>query len=360
MYVNALLTREAAGALIAQIDDLASTPLLPITVHIESDGGQVNAFHKIAATFERYATKRCTRIITIGNQARSAAAYLVLCGDPALLLEGSNIFFHGVGWGARRHVRLTRERALAMAMRLDRANRKVAKRMAKRVVFRMASMYAAACQSACGLRRRSPDQLCEDLVQQIRMRVSSAVSAKILDDSVVRFRLLRHLMRFTPSSALSRQDPAMTRLEMTMFKAAIEYEAGLSRSEPWSLDPFVAAEITMDYVLAREFLRDRHHDLLRQLSRVCNNHAMAGAQPGSSGAGTEASMADVTMAQLEDGTAGATSLWCLAVTVCHQLLTGNYTIPAEDAHRMGLVDGLVERRGMNDYVRIVNVVPSEP
>ncbi|HVU37311.1 MAG TPA: ATP-dependent Clp protease proteolytic subunit [Opitutales bacterium] len=343
--MHGALSRDRALRLAAEIKTLLEHSHEPITIAIKSSGGKVEAFFELETLFNAQDQANLNgQIITSARQAGSAAACLLVAGHFAYATRQARIFFHGTRF--RPPVRLKmlkRENALALAMRLDRENRKVASMLAKRVVARMARRYLGLKLSARN--RFFPDRpwiFFKNFADAIRPQLSSRKAEKLLYESLDRLKLILAVKRYYPTSMRRINRTNFAPREASLCKAVVDYETNARESEDWSLDSTATAELMMDYLLARDHVRGEHLATIQNLTRgvgmrfftTAENRKCAQLRK------TDPAMADAYL--LRTVMPRLLGFWYFASTLCHRLLSGENSLSAKDAYWLGLIDDILD------------------
>jgi ATP-dependent protease ClpP protease subunit len=334
------LTIAAAGRLGTAIGRLAQASPAPITLHIHSGGGEVDAFYQLAGVLETLRTdgKTC-RVFTVASHARSAAAYLLLAGHRAFALPNAKLCLHGTrGVLPKGGKPLSREKAFAIAMRLDRENRSVARTLAKRLVFRLAARQRELRTGHAGASAKKPMADLEKLTRQLAARLTSDGARRLLHESFERLKLVFAL---SPQFPIQTPFRRLATREAKVFQAAIAYELAAHRGKEWRLDATAGTELLMDYLIARDFLSGDHLKLARRLARRFGPDFLPRAASAHYEKLRLQSPAQAEAFLLKAALPGALGLWYFTMTLCHRLLAGDHTFSAQDAYWLGLVDAVL-------------------
>jgi len=345
--VNGLLKRDLAQKILAQTKALGKKSSQPIILHLSSGGGAVKAFYDLEPIFDNeHRGKTHCSIITIAREARSAAAYLLVAGDVACAIKGAQLVFHGVRIHPGRKTRsLWRENTFALALRLDRENRKIAKRLARKTVWRIAELHSRVkiLSQNRGASAQTPEQFMEGLVAGMGAQLSNDKAKGVLYESHERVKLILALAKYFPTHDPPRNRRGLAAYEADVFAATIAYEIGTHPAPEWTIDPVVAVEIMMDYLLARDFIRGRHRALVRELALAYGRNFLSAKSLAEYGKirRTHPRRAEAYLLKLAGPCAA--SLWYFALTLCHRLLSGETHLSAIEAYWLGLIDQVLER-----------------
>jgi ATP-dependent protease ClpP protease subunit len=328
------MNQAQAAAVAAKIRELRDAAL-PVTVHIRSGGGEVRAFHTIRRAIGTSLPHGQYKVVTVSQQASSAAAYVLVFGHDARVFRGASIGFHGVAWqlsGDRKHLR--RESAMTIGMRLDRENRIVARHLARRVALRMASRYSLMENATLSSHLFSS---LRPFVLWIMQRLVSAQMQDFLNRSFARFSLIYELASEYQQAGglISSTGVAGGSSEALMLQSAIAHRC-VTNSTARMLDPIVATEIVVDYILARDVSRGAHPVVLQQIRDLLlwknetpplsfiNKHK------------------NINLQRSHWLTTTSEQIWCFALVLCHSLLSSESVILPVDAYWLGLIDRVVD------------------
>jgi hypothetical protein len=313
--VHGPLSKDTALHLASEIKSLREQSWEPITVSIRSGGGEVEAFHTLAKLFNaNESAGGGAKIITVGHHARSAAAYLLVIGDCAYATKTATLHFHGVrSLDEKRLKTSTREKSLALAVWLDRENRKIAGMMAGKLYPRLAARHHQLRSKISRKKSRQPFAQLGRFVDQINGHLSSEKIRQLLYET---FESVKRLLPLSPPLSAGKTANPKTRLaarEAALYQAIIAHELRDHPQEDWIIRQEVAAKMMMDYFLARDFLRHGGTPGLPQLRRKLESES------------------------------SQWHLWCFSSALCHRLLAGEYSFEANDAYWLGLVDAIIEQ-----------------
>jgi len=343
--MHGALSKDRALRLSAEIKTLLEQSPDPITITIKSPGGKIEAFFELDELFNAPEPANADiKIITVAHRASSAAACLLVAGHVAYATRRARILFHGTRSKPHNGIKiLKREYALAMAMRLDRENRKVAGTLAKRVVARMAARYLELKPPAQSrFVQDNPWIFFKNFADALRPQLSSPRAEKLLYESLDRLKLILAVNRFYPARVPRQNSMSLAPLEARLCKAVIDYEAKARSSGDWSLDSTAAAELMMDYLLARDHLRGEHLATVRNLIRAVGPRFFSKAETKEYAKLKKTKPAKAEAYLLTRVMPCLLGFWYFASTLCHRLLSGENSLSATDAYWLGLVDEILD------------------
>jgi Clp protease len=327
--ICAALNEPAGRVIAARLTTLVAASPEPITIRIKSNGGHLRAFYDIVRVVEAASKARRCHITTVASEASSGAAYLLVCGHSAQACSDAKLLFHGARYEVSEQRQLKREQALAVAIRLDVENRSVGRRLAQRVAPRLAARCVAAGRVDP---RRVRDQPAAEVGRLIRLcaqKLVSPTARRILRDTLDRFPKIAACVsgRRPMGVAPGRHHASLGEAEL--FEAAIRYEIDTLESQ--TINPFVAAEMTMDYLLVRDILRAPHASVIDRVDAAWTERL------------THDGARSHQTRFHRPARPYSLMLWSFAVTLCDRLLFGENSVPASDAYWLGLVDDVVEQ-----------------
>jgi len=334
------LTVASATRVATALRQLATASAEPITLLIQSSGGEVEAFYQLMGTIDTLQNggKKC-RVFTVARKTGSAASYLLLAGHRAYALPDSKIGLHGTyGRWDKVGKRLSREKALALAVRLDRENRSVARMLAKHIIFRLATRQ----QELCSLDPRSsphaPPAMLKHLTNQLSKRLESDRAQRLLNESYERLKFVLALSPHFPAEAQPATPRSLATVEARVFQKAIAFELEANRDDNWRLDGIAGAELLMDYLLVKDFLSGDHLKLCRRIARKFGRNFLSNAAAIRHERLKQQNLTHAETFLIKSALPGALSLWYFAMTLCQRLLSGEHAFSAHDAFWLGLVD----------------------
>jgi ATP-dependent protease ClpP protease subunit len=338
--ISGPLTVAAAKRTIAAIRRLARVSVEPIVLHIQSGGGEVEAFYQLTGVMEnlRVHGEKC-KVFTLARNVRSAATYLLLAGHRAYVLPDAQLGLHGTRGALPKNGQLfTRETALAMAMRLDRENRSVARILAKRIIFRVAARQRELRPPHARPATQTPLVNLEKLTNRIAKRLTSAQARRLLQESFERLKLVWAVSTSFPTEPRILSSSILAAQEAKIFQAVIGCELAANRGKEWRLDATAGAELLMDYLLAKDFLPGGHLKLAERIARKFGRDYLSAPAAKVYARLQRQSPAQAEAFLIKTTLPHALGLWYFTMTLCHRLLAGDYDLSAQDAYWLGLVD----------------------
>ncbi len=326
-----MLTNATGDQLNDALKSHVASGICRVILGIHSSGGSVDAFHKLERSFRRFAN-RCT-VHAVTTHAESAAAYLLLSAHRTFAMPHARLALHGTRWKPERPSTLGMEQALAIALKLDRENRRAATALGRRVAMRMA--FRILClKRECRANNlgvaATPTNLIEWYVNQVTARLSSRTAQGLLADAFERYKDIPEHVRCDPTSA-----PTTAQEEFALFCDIL----GNTRSDKTAnsqLKPFAAMDFALDYILTRHIRKFGMETDQRPIIKVIAQQLSYGELEH-----LPYGMGNV-LNSLHDTIRCATALRYFAIIFCHRLLHGENNLTASDAFWMGLLDNIVD------------------
>lgn len=255
VYVTREFANDLVEELLPQILGLKGQSKDPISVIINSDGGDVRCLNVLnGALHTKCPDSFKWRIITcaVGN-ASSAGATLLALGDYAIAHPHTEFHFHGIRFS---HPEITVERANWAAEHLNQSNSDIAKRVAEKMLDRVMHRYMR-------LRPEYPEIL-EKLETKpllpidaftVAIKKRTSVSAdKVIDRATSRMkRLAKIAPRIKPAKMAKLSMPV--KQDAYVLKTLIDFELAEYKDMGWRLDEDGMNRLVSDYLLLETILR---------------------------------------------------------------------------------------------------------
>jgi len=343
--LEGLLNLKASRQLAKKIKVLQEKSFEPITVDINSGGGEAKAFLKLERIFSKNGPRRGTgRFVTLAGDAASAAACLLVVGHHACMRKNALVSFHGViGQRFNNGNTLRQEQVLAIALRMDWVNRKIARKMARRIVFRMATRCTKLPESG---KRKFPWVSSGIFLQNYTQHIKKCLSSKklkiLLTQSFHQCELLYSSIKSIPFAASSSRDKNFAPMEAKIFKNLISHETKIRKGKSWTINPAAASQIMMEYLRVRELIHGHQMVLIEDLVNGYGKYFLSKKQAANYCKLLAETPMTAKVYLFKATQSYALGLWCFSLAFCHGLLSGEFTISADDAYWLGLIDEVVE------------------
>jgi ATP-dependent protease ClpP protease subunit len=364
-YVSGLINDEMVTALLPSINSMRVQSNDPITVYIDSNGGDIFAadvLRSLATAPDPNGNTRELVTVSIGTAA-SAAADLLAHGDHAIAYEHTLIVYHGTRQNPRSP--LTSEDAISLASRLRQTNENFAMRLARRSFRRLLYTLSTLDRFADfkdGSGENLPkliDDLSTKLSPSIRMLVTQA-RAKCEAINHLTELILKKIKTMKPTTSEYIFDK-------TILTIIADYKHTHHKKDVWSLSGVGLDEIVEDFRLFHDFHFGTHNDDREMLTEVFGAVLLSQAQR------TEyAELKKLTQDEtkhrewiLKNCRTKMEPLWYFAVSLARVLQTADFVLTAQDAFWLGIVDevpgsGLIPLRQLATASSVSSNAPSLP
>ncbi len=279
------------------------------------------------------------KIITFAQCAHSAAACLLVIGHRAYARKNAHLHFHGVRYPRLKKIQaFNREKALTLALRLDRENRRLAWMLAERVLGRI--VERSGLRRAESAPRAEPAEFLQRHLAEVGRQLTATASRKLLEVTFARWRLIFAVASLLPLRRPPKDPADRAALDAVVCKAALDF---VTRDAGWVSRAGTAhglAELMMDFLLLHNLTHNQHPAVVHDLAKTFRGDFFA-----------ETEHAVYERMRLENPRAARVFLlqstkpylrvlWYFAFVLCHELLAGEHTLPAVDAYGLGLIDGV--------------------
>lgn len=333
------LSSPAAAQLVRKIRPLLKRRAYPLVISINCAGGGLEAFyqlHQLLAPIKAAAAP--PKIITFAQCARSAAACLLVIGHRAYARKNANLQFHGVRYPRLKKIRsLNREKALALALRLDRENRRVAWILAEKVMGRIVERSGLR-QTGTGP-RANPEKFLQNHVGVIRRHLAAGASRKLLEATFTRWQLIFAVAKLLPLRRPPQNKAELAALDAAICQTALSFATADAR---WAGTAEGLAELLMDFLLLRNLAHNHHPAVVHDLAKSFNGDFLAEPERAVYERMRDENPPPARVLLRQAAKPYLRSLWYFAFALAHELLSGEHTLPATDAYWLGLIDGVQE------------------
>lgn len=225
----------------------------PITVYINSDGGNTAALDAIVAALKTNDPDgKRARIITVAiGTAGSAAATLLALGDYAIAYPNSLVHFHGVRIQDQNPI--TMEKASRFATWLQETNNQTAMRLVESVVYRLAFHYAIKKSDFPEIRKAEPTITDVECFACAIMTELSPVGVRIVQRARQRWAAIKKMSDYVGAKMQKKDPPDMVTYDAAVLRLIISYELKENRNRDWQLDTSGIAKIVEDYTILRDY-----------------------------------------------------------------------------------------------------------
>jgi len=359
IYVNGPIIQELVDRLTPTVNQLRLASCEPITVYIDSLGGQPSHAETIRRLIKAPNPDGgvCRAITVVTGRAASAAADLLTLGDYAIAFPHASILYHG----AQRPTdsALTAEVASSLASSLQESNERFAVRLARcafpRFCVRM-SQFSDQFREYLGQRVGKVMLPITGLTTKLRDKLSIA-NGRLMEKALERQKMIESLtVSVGAELARFKKKPTYQEFESRVLKSIINYKTKFHRNDLWFLSEGGLAEVSNDFKLLLDFhYGSQRKDLdtflyslgelfFLQEERQEYDHLELDKD------GRFTWMKERVEPRLQP-------LWYFVVSFCRLLQTADFVLHPEEAYWLGLVDE-VSGSGLPNVREMVESLPA--
>ena len=356
VYVMGKITQQMVHDLTPKINLLRNSSAEPITVYIDSPGGNIALAEAIRClvTSPTQDGNQCRLITVVTGTAASAAADFLALGDYSIAHRHAEIIYHGSrqSWDYE----LTFEWASMLAANLQAANERFALRLARcsfpRLIWRVVQFKEtfAAYRNGTGEFSQLIGALEEQFLPSNRILLKEAFAKQGIIANL-RSSVAKHLKRFRKLDLLSQ-----SQFEAELLKAIITYRAQVHKTDGWLFSKTGMQEIVNDFGLLHDFYYGSQTRDLDSFVTVFGLLFLSTEQQtelrGKSGPERDKYLKDHASKKLQP-------LWYFVVSLCRLLQTKDYQLTPQEAYWMGVVDEVPGSGLVNDREMIENLPREE-
>ena len=346
VYVSGVIDQALLDRLTPKIITLCAESRDPITVYIDSPGGNAaigESILRLLQATDQDASRPCHLVTVVTGRAASAAADLLSSGDYAIAYAESNILFHGVRTSLSNPV--TVELASYLSETLKLSNDRYATTLARKSELRFMFRFFALRSSFAGHRNKVNKPHLTDLECFLGLvkEKTSYRAAKLVELAWKRYErynaLLNHV--FNVAARSSKKNPfasevPVTQMERVTLRAIIEFELKNNKDDPtWTFRDRGLVRVNDDFFLLQEYLASAFSDQFRQLCERWSNFVLTAAEITELEQLPEAERNEKRLTKLRPHFQPA---WSFLVALCHALQEGENELSALDAFWLGLID----------------------
>lgn len=346
------MSDELADAVISEVGKFRSESNDPITVLINSPGGDLRALEVIdGALRSGDQDGNFPRIITVvSGDAKSAAANLLAYGDYAIAYLHSEIHFHGV---RASEIRVTAEDAAGVTRQLGQINRKIANNLSQQMIGRFVHRYTILRPEFGKHKRKTSDDHLVELecfINCLRRRVGSKTS-RLLNKAWLYVQNARSLTKniFGKINLSKIKNPL--KQDAKVLRTLIDHEVKTKNPGiEWRLNESGVNQLIDDYFMLRDYNVGEYRETVWRVVSMFGVEflkkdefkqydELRKAADLEQGQSKKAEILNKASHFLMDQTADRIApLWFFVRTLCRELLKGENPLDWEDAYWIGVVD----------------------
>ena len=344
VYISGTINADLLSRVTPQILKLQTANRDPITVYIDSGGGNVRVMEKLLRALklsDQDSSEPCHIITAVTNRAASAAADLLSSGDYAIAYPHTAILYHGIR--TQENDPLTVESTSILSNILRRSNDIYAVQLARKIDDRFSYRFLIARNGFQEIRDKAADQQMSDLecfIDFIDGKLSTEAK-KVWRRTKERHARYRDLF----DTVLKRVKGNFAKMSMAQaegiaIKAIVEFECKANKGDAnWSFRGGGMERLNEDFFLFNEYLSDLGGGRTKRWSTDFGKMLLpADAVDELDGIADEKErnqkLAEKAGPILEP-------LASFFAALCHALQEGENELTATDAYWLGLIDEVV-------------------
>jgi ATP-dependent protease ClpP protease subunit len=273
IQVDGLMDEQMLSRLTPQIIKLQYGNRSPITVYINSPGGQAEIMQSVLRTLrltDQDTTGPCHIITVVTVNASSAAADLLSAGDYCIAYPNSTILYHGVRMASVLPVLqpFTAERTSLLAHFLRLTNDSYAMDLARKAEHRFLLRFVLMRPEFAGFRQAHPQKTLSDFdcfLGLLSDKLSSNAK-KVLKKAQERYARYAPLLKKLTTKAEKQEGPELpATVEADRIRAIIDFELSANKSDvKWTFkDGGGLSRLVEDFYLIAEYIETQQSERLK-------------------------------------------------------------------------------------------------
>ncbi len=341
IYVHGKLEAELIRHLTRDIIRLQTENRSPITVFIDSPGGELSsaaALWGLLTAPNQDHSKACRIITVVTTRAASAAADLLSSGDYAMAYPQSTVLYHG----SRMYFEqpLTMEFSSAVTQYLRRANDRYALDLLRKIEDRFMRRLIFSTQGFEEIRRKNAHRKMSDadcFLALVRERLSDGAK-KVFDQASARRDRYDSLINSVVKK--THKSKSKTKTEANRLKAIIDFEKENNKKDRrWTFRSEGMNRIADDFFLINEYLTISESPRISQMCTRWGKFSLSSKEQEKIDKITEEKLKDEKLVKIVRPK--LIPLWTFFVGLCHVLQEGENELTARDAYWLGLIDEII-------------------
>lgn len=348
VFLNDLVGAELLKKLTPEILGLKSKNVAPITLYIDSFGGNIfyaRSLRELLRSPDQDGAT-CPLITVVTGYAASSAADLLAAGNYALAYPHARIICHG---NRREDQEITQERAWSLAKFLAVSNEEFALQYAHDCIGRFIFRYCNQISNFVEIRKAEGHEEAKDIecfLYVLKSNVSSHLQM-LLDNAYNQSTASEALDAFVERKLEGASAPARSaEFETHVLKAILDFELENNLGQNWSFLRAGMEQIEEKFRLTIDRHLEHHHDAVFKQCLRWSEFFLTDQEQ----AELERPSSDEDFARLiAKISEHLRPIWFLLVAIGRLLQKGEYELSAGDAYWFGLVD---EVYGRDDLVSL--------
>ena len=358
IYVHGPIDDQLVYRLTPQIVALQNERCSPITVYIDSPGGNISSedsLWRLLSASNQDLDPPCHIITVVTSRAASAAADLLTSGDYAIAYPQSTILYHGVR--TFRDIPLTVETTSLIAHLLRTTNETYAMELMQKLEFRFMFRFLVMKSEFNTIRQKNHAQQMSDVecFQAIVSEHLSDRAKKLFETAKNRQGRYDDLLDVAGRAPKYR---STAKTEASRLKVMVDFEVESNKKDSkWNFQGGGLARLNEDFFLLNEHLAGSEGDRFDRLCSAWGKFALSS---------SEREKIDKTPEELRPKKIlrkvrpQLKPLWSFFIALCHALQEGENVLTAADAFYLGLIDGVMGVKGLSSYREIIEYTPDPP
>lgn len=344
VYVQGVIDEKLVYRLTPRIVFLQSQNRSPITVYIDSVGGNISHMESLwrllTASNQDFALP-CRIITVVTSRAASAAADLLSSGDYAIALPQSTILYHGSR--TFREMPMTVETTSMLAQLLRMTNETYAMELVRKIESRFMFRFMLSKDRFDDIRKKNPRKQMTDTECFLAV-ISDSLSArakKLFETARERHGRYDALLKAAKRKKAYKE---VAKTEAARIKAIVDFEVTNNKGDKdWTFQGGGLTRLTDDFFLLNEHLASSQSD---RLNALCSQWGWFSLSKDEQAEVSQSPDADRTKLLINKVRPLLEPLWAFFVALCHALQEGDNELTATDAFWLGLIDEVMGDSGL--------------
>jgi hypothetical protein len=357
IYIHGTINPELVHSLTPRIVALQAASRDPLTVYIDSRGGDLSssqAIWKLLTASTQDFQKPCHIITIATTRAASAAADLLSSGDYAVVHPHTTVLYHGSR--TFRDLPLTAEFASAVSNFLRMTNDAYATRLVIQIETRLMFRFLFSKSQFENVRKKSKEPMtdAECFLAVIAEKLSDG-ARKLFETAVQRKGRYESLLAVAKKA---RKYKRAARTEAARIKAFVDFEyASNKKDKNWTFQAGGLSRLNEDFFLLTEHLSSSDDDRIAALCSQWGIFAITPEEKASIDAAPEEERKERLIKKVRPT---LEPMWSFFVALCHALQEGENELTATDAYWLGLVDEVLGEINLPSMRMVSEFTPDAP
>lgn len=335
IYVHGVINAELVHRLTPRILFLQNKSREPITVYIDSPGGDLSSAQslwKLLTNSNQDYAPACRIITVVTRKAASAAADLLSSGDYAIALPHTTALYHGSR--TYRELPLTVETTSALSYLLRVTNDTYAMGLVRKMESRLMFRFLFAKGQFANIRKQAAHDLTDSDC------FLAVISGNLSDGAKKLYKTAYERQgRYVELLAVAKRAKKyknVAKTEASRLKAIVDYEVSSNKKDKnWTFQGGGLNRLNDDFFLLSEHLASSENDRISQLCSQWGIFAISADEKVEIDRAPEDQRNSLLVKKVRPT---LEPMWSFFVALCHALQEGENDLTAKDAYWLGLVD----------------------